>query len=385
MQVARHRCRTLPRRASETETIDGVVGNEVHDRVLAGEQRGDAVQFFVAVVDRRRAGSTGTGSDSRSRARSARRVRPVRPGRCAAHAAAGWRASPARVECSDRASAGLTGPRGSRSNTRRSPTVEKTRFLWPIPPTVPSSSMASSTLSRLWAGSPMPMNTTLLTTRRARASTTCATISALPSWRSRPSRPGHAEDAADRAADLGRDAQAIARQQHALHRLAIGQFDQQARRTVFARVLRAQARERVEFRRDGGQCGAQLHGKEMLGPAFAAVERQCLHPSPKHEFFVARFGAMGTQALPDVFDAHRRRNVASAGRKRAPADAPYTCRRTVPRAFLPSIDRGDEILDRDGRQLLDLLQILARQGVADEVDLLPVGERGFAAGLGHVG
>ena len=35
----------------------------------------------------------------------------------------------------------------------------------------------------------MPMNATLRTGRRARASTTCATISALPSWRRSPSRP----------------------------------------------------------------------------------------------------------------------------------------------------------------------------------------------------
>ncbi len=95
----------------------------------------------------------------------------------------------ASVECRDKASAGLTLPRGRRSNTRRSPTVENTRFLWPIAPAVPSSSIASSTLSRLWAGSPMPMNTTFFTGRRARASTTWATISALPSWRSKPSRP----------------------------------------------------------------------------------------------------------------------------------------------------------------------------------------------------
>ena len=35
----------------------------------------------------------------------------------------------------------------------------------------------------------MPMNTTLRTARSRRASATCATISAPPSWRSRPSRP----------------------------------------------------------------------------------------------------------------------------------------------------------------------------------------------------
>ena len=58
-----------------------------------------------------------------------------------------------------------------------------------MPPPVPSRSIASSTASRLCAGSPMPMNTTLVTGRRLRASATWATISALPSWRSRPPMP----------------------------------------------------------------------------------------------------------------------------------------------------------------------------------------------------
>ena len=35
------------------------------------------------------------------------------------------------------ASAGFTGPAGRRSNTRRSPTVENTRFLCPMSPAVP--------------------------------------------------------------------------------------------------------------------------------------------------------------------------------------------------------------------------------------------------------
>ena len=99
------------------------------------------------------------------------------------------RRSPGLLECNDSASAGLTRPRSRRSNTRGSPTVENTRFLWPMLPTVPSNSMASSTLSRLCEGSPMPMKTTFLTARRVRARATCATISALPIWRNRPSLP----------------------------------------------------------------------------------------------------------------------------------------------------------------------------------------------------
>ena len=93
------------------------------------------------------------------------------------------------VVCNDSASAGLTSPSGRRSNTRGSPTVENTRFLCPTLPSVPSSSIASSTLSRLCAGSPIPMKTTLLTALIERASATCATISPLVTWRIRPLRP----------------------------------------------------------------------------------------------------------------------------------------------------------------------------------------------------
>ena len=56
-------------------------------------------------------------------------------------------------------------------------------------PTVPSRSMASITASRLCEGSPMPMNTTFFTGLSVRASATCATISALPTCRIKPSRP----------------------------------------------------------------------------------------------------------------------------------------------------------------------------------------------------
>ena len=92
------------------------------------------LDLVVAVVHACRAASTDTGSGSRSRAHRRRRARRARRARCAARAAAGARAAPASVVCSDSASAGFTRPSGSRSNTRRSPTVENTRFLWPMPP-----------------------------------------------------------------------------------------------------------------------------------------------------------------------------------------------------------------------------------------------------------
>ena len=74
----------------------------------------------------------------------------------------------------------------SRSKTRSSPTVDSTRFLCAMPPAVPSNSMLSITASRLWAGSPMPMNTTFFTGLMVRARATWATISVPLNWRSRP-------------------------------------------------------------------------------------------------------------------------------------------------------------------------------------------------------
>ncbi|MCY1543727.1 hypothetical protein D9M68_795560 [compost metagenome] len=60
----------------------------------------------------------------------------------------------------------------------------------------------------------------------------------------------HAEAAADRAADLGGDAEPVARQQHAFHHLSVGEFNEQAR-AVVAGVLGADAGEAVQFCRQG--------------------------------------------------------------------------------------------------------------------------------------
>jgi hypothetical protein len=89
---------------------------------------------------------------------------------------------------------------------------------------------------------------------------------------------GHAEHAAHRAAHLGGDAQAVPGQQHALHRLAVGQFHQQARGAVLAGVLGAQARQPRQFRGQGRQLGAERRGEEILGPVASPVVRQGLGP-----------------------------------------------------------------------------------------------------------
>jgi len=117
--------------------------------------------------------------------------------------------------------------------------------------------------------------------------------------------PGHAEHAADRAADLGRHAQTVARQQHALDRLTIGQFDQQARRTVLAGVLRAQAGQAVQIgqqRRHGVAHGLR---EEIVGATAATFGRQHLRPNPQNPLFVTGFRTLGTQALAYEINAHR--------------------------------------------------------------------------------
>ena len=134
----------------------------------------------------------------------------------------------------------------------------------------------------------------------------------------------HAEHAADRAADLGRDAQGIARQQDALHRPAVGQFDQQARGTILAGVPGTQACDRPQVGRNRGQCSADLQGEKMLGPAPAAVQRQRLRPGPQQRLLVAGFCAERAKPLADVFDAHgQRRMLASAGSLAAVARIAY--------------------------------------------------------------
>ncbi len=108
-------------------------------------------------------------------------------------------------ECSDSASAGFTGPRGRPlEGLRGSPTVENTRFLWPMPPAVPS-----RVIDRLHhvvevvRGLAQHVNTTFLTTRFGRGRAP-ATISALPTTGAAEALAArHAEHAADRAAPPG--------------------------------------------------------------------------------------------------------------------------------------------------------------------------------------
>ena len=172
-----------------------------------------------------------------------------------------------------------------------------------MPPSRPSRSIASKTLSMLCAGSPMPMKTTFFTggapaERHLRDDLGTAELA------QEAVLAGHAEGAADGAADLGRDAEAVARQQHAFDHLAVGERDEQARRAVFACMFGTHLREGIEFGPQRRQVLTHGERQVVLGRPRPAVERLRDQPGAQHAFLVAGFGAERAQALADGFDAH---------------------------------------------------------------------------------
>ncbi len=118
---------------------------------------------------------------------------------------------------------------------------------------------------------------------------------------------GHAEHAAHRAADLGGHAQALARQQHALDRLAVGELDQQPG-AVLAGVLGAHAGQCAERGLELGQRGLQGLGQAIGFGARAGVERVPLQPGAQQAGLVAGSGAERAQMLAEEFDFHGARS-----------------------------------------------------------------------------
>ncbi len=174
-------------------------------------------------------------------------------------------------------------------------------------PCVPSNSIASITLSRLCAGSPMPMNTTLLTARRRRASTTCATISALPSWRSKPLRP-LMQKTHPTAQPTCVETHSPPRGSSTLSTIWPSCSSTSSRATPFiGGILTVQARQSIQLRLDGGQLIAQRKRKESLCGAAFPVVRAHLAPAAQQTIFVARLGTEIAQTLAKVGDAQRGR------------------------------------------------------------------------------
>jgi hypothetical protein len=119
--------------------------------------------------------------------------------------------------------------------------------------------------------------------------------------------PGHAEAAADSAADLARHAQAVARQQHAFHRLAVSQRHQKARRAVGATMFGSHPRQAGQFRSQRRQRGPHRLREKVLGRDRTAIERQPLRPGTQDALLVAGLGTGLAQGFPDLFDTHGRR------------------------------------------------------------------------------
>ena len=115
----------------------------------------------------------------------------------------------------------------------------------------------------------------------------------------------HAEDTPHGTTHLRRNAQPAARQQHALHHLAVGQFHQQPCDLIIGGIFTVQARQPIQLRLDGGQLIAQRKRKESLCGAALPVVRTDLAPAAQQTVFVARLGTEITQALAKMGDAHR--------------------------------------------------------------------------------
>ena len=201
------------------------------------------------------------------------------------------------VVCSDSASAGLMDPSGNRSNTRRSPTVENTRFFVARSPSVAEQRDGVEHVVEV--------------VRRFAHAHEHDAPHALPRPRERDLRhdlaarevareavaAGHAEHAADGAADLRRDADAVAGQQHALDRAAVVEREQEARRGVGAAMLRTHRDEAGEPRRQRGQGAVQRARQLRVLALRERIERQPAHPRAQHQRLVPRPRAGGAQRL----------------------------------------------------------------------------------------
>ena len=117
---------------------------------------------------------------------------------------------------------------------------------------------------------------------------------------------GHAEHAADRAADLGGDAQAAFGQQHGLGGLAVVQAQQQADRAVVGRVLRAQLHQAAQLGQQPVPECTQRFAQAVLGRARAAWRGQRLRPLAQQALRLPGVGARRVQTGDDVGDLHGR-------------------------------------------------------------------------------
>ncbi len=115
----------------------------------------------------------------------------------------------------------------------------------------------------------------------------------------------HAEGTAHGAADLGGDAEPAPRKQHALQGLAVGQFDQEARRPIRPGILASQAGETAQVGRQGRKRPAQPQGEKVLGTAMARIDGDGPRPGQQEALFMGGLGPVAAQALTQMLDPQR--------------------------------------------------------------------------------
>jgi hypothetical protein len=164
--------------------------------------------------------------------------------------------------------------------------------------------MASSTLSMLCAGSPHAHEHDLAHLAPGPGQRHLGDDLGAAKLAQQTAAPGHAEAAADGAADLARHAQAVALQQHAFHRLTVGQLHQEARGAVGTAMLGSDPRQRCQLRGQCRQRDTQRLREKILGGDGPAIERPPLRPGAQDALLVAGLGAGTAQGLPDLVDTH---------------------------------------------------------------------------------
>ncbi len=212
------------------------------------------------------------------------------------------------VVCSESASAGLTRPTGSassRSKARRSPTVEKTRFLCPIPPARAEQFDRVEHLLQVVRRLAHAHQDHLADGAQAARERHLGDDLGRVELAQQAAATGHAEDATDGTAELGRDAYAVARQQHALDQLAIGQAHQQPFGSIRIGVARVQGGQRGKLLFELGQQRAHASRHEVIEPTPAGILRQGIAPQPQHALQVLGFGTGRDQPRLDCRQTDR--------------------------------------------------------------------------------
>ena len=319
VQLARDGARPFGVGPREGEAVDGVVRNQVQHRVLAGEKANQAVDLVGAVVDaveqrplhlHRVAGRARIGvaerdqlvgrdlGGARQQARAHRRVGAVQRERERRLDAALRQAleDPAVADGREHQLLVADAAAGAEQVDRFEHGLEVVRRL------------AHAHEDDLGHRSQAPRERDLGDDLRA---------AQLPL---EAADAGHAEDAADGAADLARHAEAAARQQHGFDRAAVGEADEQAARPVGAGVVGAQHGERVQLGLEGRQRFTQRARQEVFRPAPAVRLRLRTRPLAQHAFLVHRLRAEPAQALAqrgDVQRGHAVRPLGSSVRRSA--------------------------------------------------------------------